>query len=253
MRDMAWSILFVSAMVAGCAGTVEFAGDSDPFGTVDSAAYVVLDIDGDTVHYFVAANRAGLCGRLRDGFEVALDAWETWMDDPTDEARCDAYSEGLYDAWDPLVRGGTHFAFAFVADGSFWDLILGGTYDDLTRPSNGEWEVPAESFLQFTYFPDSTSPYEDAVEQQAGCDLAEVKGDGDRAIESLVASEGALELEEGSSDGWRIDFAVDLEDEDGSFVDEASGGFGAGRCEIDAGAMPASAVLDFWTFAPWGL
>lgn len=244
-------LVLIPLLLVGCAGTVKLDGDVDPFGPGTSGAYVVLDMDGDTAHFFLLSDRSGLCGKLRSGFEGALKAYEILQEDPVDADQCNAYSEALSDAWDPLVGNEASFLFTFVADGSIWDLLFGGTYDELTDPSGGTWDAAGESWFQLTYFP-KTSPYEDIYERREGCNLADARDDADRAITSMIANEGDLELEESDS-GWRIDFDVDLDDEDGDYAASATGGFGAGRCEIDANTMPPVSVLDAWTFAPWWL
>jgi hypothetical protein len=236
----------------GCAGTVKLDGDVDGFGPGTSGSYVVLDMDGDTVHFFLLSDQGGLCGKLRSGYEGALAAWETYQEDPTDAEQCNAYSEQLAEAWDPLVGNEANFLFTFVADGNFWDLLFGGSYDELTEPSDGTWDAADESHFQLTYFP-KISPYQDLAERSDGCNFSEGREDADRAIDSYMANEGDLELEQSSSGGWRVDFEVDLDDEDSDFAASATGGFGAGLCEIEANTMPVAGILDLWTFGPWGL
>lgn len=242
--------ILLPLLLTACAGTVSLDGDVDAFGPGMSGAYVVLDMDGDTVHFFLLSDKGGLCNQLRDGYEDALLAWELLQEDPGDADTCNAYSHQLADAWSPLVRNNTSLLFTFVADGNIWDLLTGG-YDELTEPSGGNWDAAAESHFQMTYFP-KESPYDDIADQEEGCNLADPRDDADRTITSYVANEGDLELEENNS-GWRIDFDVDLDDEDGDYAASASGGFGAPECVIEANTMPPAGVVDVWTFAPWWL
>jgi hypothetical protein len=243
------SVLLVAfpLLLAACAGSVTVDGEVDAFGPGTSGAYVELDLDGDVFHFFLLANQGGLCGKIQRGYELAAEATADF-DDASDNDQCNAYLAGLEAAWDPLVRGEAHFAYTHVTGGN----ILGG-YDEWTEPSTGNWDLTEESIFHLVYFP-QTSPYEEAVDRGDGCDFNDVVDDGQRAIETLLANDGTLELEEGDNDAWRIDFEADMDDEDGDFVGEVAGGFNAPLCEVDANTLGGlEMALNPWAWLPWAL
>ena len=120
-----------------------------------------------------------------------------------------------------MVSNQTSLLFAYVARGSVLDLFFGETLDELTEPSGGTWSVGDEPHLQLTYFP-KDSPYEFVAEQRDGCNWSDSREDADRMIGSFLANEGDMELEESNS-GWRIDFDVDLEEDEGENEEQDGG------------------------------
>ena len=241
-------LALTSLVLAGCAGSVSLDSDDvDSFGPGTSGAYVVVDLDSDTAHFFVLANQGGICSKIQTAYAAAFAAWDDR--DLADDESCDDYTAALADAWDPIVSGSAHFLGVTLNNG--FDLSL----DDIMEPSRGTWDVgDGEASLQLTYYPSGGSPYREVADRGDGCDLGDALEDADRAIDSFYATDGELELDEGSNDGWRIDFEVELDDEDADSAGDASGGFGAARCDVELDDLgPLEWVGNPTAFSPWFL
>jgi len=234
-------------VLVGCAGSVSVDGDSvDSFGPGTSAAYVVLDLDGDTSHLFVLANQGGICSKLQTAFAgayAAADAWSGSLDD--DE--CNAYTAALAEAWGPVTSGAAHFLPLSINNGFEF------TVDEATEPSEGTFDAgQSEALLGLSYYPSGDSPYEVIADAAEGCDWGEVWEDAGDSVTSYSATDGDVVLEEGSNDGWRVDFDVEIDDEEGDSAGDLAGGFGAPLCDVELDDLGVfDYALNPAAYSPW--
>lgn len=240
--------LLLFLLLTACAGSVSVDGDADSFGPGTSSAYLVVDLDGDTYHAFLLSNKGGLCGKLQAGFDKAYDATDEWLDGDTgDDERCDAYVDGLADAWDPLTRGSANVIGVQV---NSFALSL----DEVTEPDSDTYDAgDGEAIMTVSYFPSGSSVYALAAEQGGGCEeLDDMLEDADDDVDTLWADDGDITLEETDSGAWRLDFEVELDDEDGDPSGDIAGGFGASTCDVELDSLSALELLSSpWAYAPW--
>ena len=76
-------------LAAGCAGTIDTTGP-DGFRTLASAAWAVVELDGDRYHWILGSDDVGLCGKLQDAYEGVGEGWTTWEDSGQGEGDCNA-------------------------------------------------------------------------------------------------------------------------------------------------------------------
>ncbi len=243
-------LFFVLLVTAGCVGSVSTDGDADSFGPGTSSAYLVLDLDSDTYHVFLLSNRGGLCGKLQSGYERAFEATEEYLDgDTTDDDRCDAYVDGLAEAWDPLTGGGPNLLSVQV---NTFALSL----DEVTEPDSETYDAgDAEALLAVSYFPSGDSVYQLAADRDGGCEeLDDMLEDADDDVETLHADDGDITLDESDGGGWRVEFEVELEDEDNDASGDMEGGFGASECDVELDDLgPLRFLASPWAYTPWWL
>jgi hypothetical protein len=240
-------LLLIAAV--GCAGSVRIDSDEvDSFGPGTSAAYVVLDLDGDTYHFFLLANRVGICGKLDTAYQEAFAATQDW-DGSLEDGDCDDYTAALADAWDPVLSGSAHFLAISLNNG--FDFSL----DEITEPDEDTYDIgQGEASLLVSYYPSGESPYREVADREDGCDLDDALDDGRDAITSYSGTDGDIVLEEGSNGSWRLDFEVEIDDEDGDSAGDLSGGFGAAPCDIELDDLGGLALgTNPYAYSPWSL
>lgn len=241
-------LVLLLSFAVGCAGTVSVDSDTaDGFGPGTSAAYVVVDLDGDKYNLFVLANQGGICSKLQTAYVAAAAAVEEF--DASSDENCDEYVTALSDAWDPVLSGGAHFLSVTINNG------FQPSADEITEPDDGTFDVgESEALLRMAYFPSGDSPYRAVADRGEGCDWGDAIEDAQDTITSFPADDGEVVLEEANNGGWRVDFEVEIEDEDGDSAGDAAGGFGAARCDVeldDVGVLEFS--LDPYSYFPWSL
>ncbi|MCP4872628.1 MAG: hypothetical protein GY898_28385 [Proteobacteria bacterium] len=240
-------LVLALSVTVGCAGSVTVDSDDvDAFGPGTSAAYVKVDLAGDTFHFFVLANQGGICSKLQTAYAGAYSATSAFNDGADDDA-CNDYTAALADVWDPVLSGSAHLLSVTVNNG--FDFSA----DEITEPSDGTFDAgEGEVGLRVSYFPSGDSPYLEVAERAEGCAWDDAIDDGLDSITSYGADDGDVVLEEANNDGWRIDFEVEIEDEDGDNAGDLSGGFGAPLCDIELDEVgPLEFTLNPYAYSPW--
>lgn len=221
-------LLLPSVLAVGCVGSISVDGGGGNFGPATSSAMVELDFQGDTAYWAIVSSRAGLCSDLQDAWPASVDrVLELDLLDLFDDGACNTLWEDLAEIWDPVLGGGANLTLVNQRDGS----------EGLGNPREGSFDVE-ENDAGFGMAYMEESPHQELADARAGCDV-----DGRSLVQAFTADDGAITWEGNHSDGWRIDFEVELEDEGGADSGAADGGFGANVCTVSFNNASAAEYL----------
>jgi hypothetical protein len=249
MRLPALSALAALLLLPSCVGSVRVDGSADSFGFASSAAAVHLDLVNDDVRFFVLSSRTGLCQNLEDAYALAEAAWDRWAGSGED-AVCDQLWDDLAEAWEPVTPGGTNFVFVELWS-TDWQDLLGGL-DEMTEPSEGSFDPDNGEVLMRTQYLGEDSPYTMIAEADSGCDTSDASDDALDSVVTWYANAGTVDLSQAENGGgWRVDFDVLIEDDDGDSGGDVEGGFDARPCELTLGVESGEFLSAPWAFQPW--
>jgi hypothetical protein len=228
----------------GCPGSVSVQ-DGDRFGAVQSAAWVSLDLQGDSYHFFLLSTGPELCSRLSNAYEALGPAYTSW-EGSSDEEDCDEVWDSVLDAWDPVIGSGQSLMAVTNQSGSF----LSGL-DAWSDAASGVREVDAgEVDVDLVDFPDG-NPYQPLADAE-GCPDSDIVEDGTDLMAGRRATDGEVTLELTDSGAWSVEFDLTLDDEAGDAAGTASGSFTAAECEATLDGVDAvEFLLSIAVFAPW--
>jgi hypothetical protein len=229
-------LLLTLAASSGCVGSVSVDGDAGNFGAASSGSLVELRLDDEVLRLFIISSRPGLCSNLQDAYPAAMDAADRWGFDIFDDGACNQLWEDLDAAWADVLGNGVNLTvISRAADGEL-----------LARPEEGSFEVgDGEWALELHYQDDNV--YSTLAEERAGC-----APDEGELTRSYRADTGELEVSGDDDSGWRLDFDVALEDEEGDDAGDAVGSFATRSCEVE---VTGTSLLE-WGFTagvttPW--
>jgi hypothetical protein len=233
-------IPLLSALVclaSGCVGSVSVDGAAGDFGPASSGSLVELRLDDEVLRLFVVSSRAGFCSSFQDAFPAAMDAADRWGLDLVDDGSCNQLWDDLDAAWSGVLGDGVNLSvISHTNDGEALGRPEEGSFD----VGDGEWD------LRLHYQDDNV--YAVLADERAGCPPLN-EGELTR---SFHADTGTLDVSGDDEGGWRLDFDVALEDEEGDDAGDAVGSFATQVCEVEVvGTTLIEWALTAGVTTPW--